>query len=600
MKRIWKEIVELVRKIQWQKIWDKTKTIVGKTAKLVSNTVLKWEGKLVQKLTLLMACIFLVSAISGIYIFYSNQQVANKSVELDAAADLQQQYTTLVSDVKQIGIIKLLLVNSGYDQNRMEALEQALVEYERNFEEITNIIEDNSTLEHLFSHFGEAFRTYEQLYDRHFEGGFSHDDQERIRARVTPHVIRTEDSINQVDDRIRDYLLAEKQMAQSEMHQSIGTSTIAIILVCIFMVLIPLLFLGIFGKNISSGVKLVMERIRAYQEGNLLFHQKESRRDEFHDIDVALGAMGNSMHELFESNEKAANNVSHVSEETSRASKEQFHSMENLQGTVLEFSKELDQQADFTSSISAVTQEVSASSEQMQSSIEFMKVQVEDVGAASSEGVELLKGLQTTMRQLSGNTEEASSKVGKMAEQLNEIEAFIKGIDNIATQTNLLALNATIEAARAGAAGRSFSVVADEIRKLSAETNQFSNSTKEILASLSQDTYRVVEAFEVFRKQSDESLEKTNEASNNFLQISSSTNQVVSGYTELTAAVNEINRAMEDVVGSVSQLVDGATSLQRNNNHFKGIMEEQTQRQKELSQLTSTLNETAQSLKKRA
>ncbi|WP_299378952.1 methyl-accepting chemotaxis protein [uncultured Kiloniella sp.] len=70
------------------------------------------------------------------------------------------------------------------------------------------------------------------------------------------------------------------------------------------------------------------------------------------------------------------------------------------------------------------------------------------------------------------DTKEAHSTVEDLYETANQVEEIIEMIQKIAGQTHLLALNATIEASRAGVAGAGFAVVAEEVKKLSAETSQ--------------------------------------------------------------------------------------------------------------------------------
>jgi hypothetical protein len=84
------------------------------------------------------------------------------------------------------------------------------------------------------------------------------------------------------------------------------------------------------------------------------------------------------------------------------------------------------------------------------------------------------------------NSEQLSQQFATLAESMSGLRNVLRVIDTIAGQTNLLALNATIEAARAGEAGRGFSVVASEVKKLATDTKSTLARTQGSIAGMEQ------------------------------------------------------------------------------------------------------------------
>ncbi|KKC30395.1 hypothetical protein CDSM653_00575 [Caldanaerobacter subterraneus subsp. pacificus DSM 12653] len=96
---------------------------------------------------------------------------------------------------------------------------------------------------------------------------------------------------------------------------------------------------------------------------------------------------------------------------------------------------------------------------------------------------------------ISKEVSEISEKTSRLAEyaknNAQSTDELIDFIKHISSETNLLGLNAAIEAARVGESGRGFTIVANEIRKLSMSTKDSVESIKNILTKLKEISYTI-------------------------------------------------------------------------------------------------------------
>jgi Methyl-accepting chemotaxis protein len=139
------------------------------------------------------------------------------------------------------------------------------------------------------------------------------------------------------------------------------------------------------------------------------------------------------------------------------------------------------------------------------------------------------------------------------------IKEMSNGITGIASRTNLLALNASIEAARAGEAGRGFSVVAEQIRELSASTKKLVDGIDQSIQALLESINNVNNEIYASISSSSVNLQKVNAVQNNIKQVNECTEEVKNFSKQIIEEIDQtsskINGAAEGV-DVISDVVD--------------------------------------------
>jgi methyl-accepting chemotaxis protein len=158
--------------------------------------------------------------------------------------------------------------------------------------------------------------------------------------------------------------------------------------------------------------------------------------------------------------------------------------------------------------------------------------------------------------------------IGALARSAQKIGDVTKLIRSIAENTNLLALNATIEAARAGEAGRSFAVVASEVKSLAVQTAKATEDISSQILEVQDSTRKAVDAIGRIANRMQEIDDHTSVVADSLRQQSEATEEIsksvesaADGAKIIVAVLNELAGATAETQQSAQVVLTASESV---------------------------------------
>ncbi|KDR94521.1 methyl-accepting chemotaxis protein [Peptoclostridium litorale DSM 5388] len=369
------------------------------------------------------------------------------------------------------------------------------------------------------------------------------------------------------------------------------------LLIGLISLFIALLISFVLSKKITDSIKLILIDMEKIGQGDFTARCSVSSNDEmgmlcdhFNSTIDSVGSLIGNIKGVIESVSSASYNLSANSERTNAASLEVLKTVEEISNGASEQAYEAEKGALLVSGLSQKLNRLLENTAEMENF-------ADNAIYSNSQGIKMVSLLKEKTRLNEVSTDNIESAILNLDKNAINIGNIVSTIGAISEQTNLLALNASIEAARAGDAGRGFSVVAEEIRKLAEESKTAASEIHEIILNIQNDsknTVSIMNEVKTVTKDQADSVFKVNES---FENISESIHNISQKIKLVSSFVDEVSTEKEGIVSAIESISSVSEETAAATEEVNASVQEQTNAISEVASLSENLSNLSMKLK---
>ncbi len=363
--------------------------------------------------------------------------------------------------------------------------------------------------------------------------------------------------IAQLRETMSQGMLAGQQRTEQVFEQS----QISVLAVVGGAVVVAVLVTFLIRRSIVNPVHNFARFVERVGKGDLAGERAAAGSDEVGRLGSTLNGMVGGLRELAIQTRDATSNLSASITQIRASTQEQAASVEEQLAAVQETAATVDEINHAGGQVNKRAQEAIASAQL--------------VARNATDGFKAVEETHRVMDLIREQAEAVAQNILALSEKTQAIGDIISIVNDISERSHLLALNAAIEAAAVGEHGRSFAVVASEMKVLADQAKEATSQVRGILGDvqrgintsvmLTEEAVKRVAAgkdkTEVTQRTIGEMTGRFQDSVLTFQQIVASTNQQQIGIEQVTGALQNIRQASQQTAAGTRQLNDAAAAL---------------------------------------